>query len=354
MKIEKLRLAIDELDQKMLNLLANRTALAKEIGKIKHSSGQQIYAPQREKNIIANMIKKSRGKIAPAVVESVFREIIHACRAMEDKIKVAYFGPEATFTHQAAIKNFGVGAQYMPKKYINEVFMEVEKGLADYGVVPIENSTEGMVNHTLDMFLGSDLQICSEISLKIEECLLCKTGKKSDIKKIYSHPQPLGQCKNWLQSNMPNVQLIEMSSTAEAAKAALRDRSAGAIGSDAAAAIYGLKICQRGIEDGKENITRFLVIGKKSVGPSRYDKTSIMLSVKDRVGALYDILLPFKKYKINLTKIESRPTKKKAWEYIFFIDFIGHISEPNIAKALKEIEANCGFIKVLGSYPRAD
>jgi len=354
MKIEKLRSAIDVLDQKLLNLLADRTALAKEIGKIKHSSGHQIYAPQRERNIIINMINKSRGKLAPAVVESVFREIIHACRAMEDKIKVAYFGPEATFTHQAAIKNFGIGAQYMPKKYINEVFMEVEKGRADYGVVPIENSTEGMVSHTLDMFLESDARICAEISLQVEECLLCLTGKKSDIKKIYSHPQPLGQCKNWLQANMPNVGLIELSSTAEAAKAASLDKNAGAIASEAAALLYGLQLCQKGIEDGKENITRFLVIGKNSIDRSGYDKTSIMLSIKDRVGALYDILLSFKKYKINLTKIESRPTRKKAWEYIFFIDFIGHISDPNIAKALKEIEANCGFVKVLGSYPRAD
>ncbi len=292
--------------------------------------------------------------LAPEALEGIYREIVNACRALESRLHIVYFGPEATFTHQAALKNFGAGAAYAPAQTIRDVFTEVEKNRADYGVIPVENSTEGIVNHTLDMFIESDLSICTEISMAIELCLLARSGRSEDVKRVCSHPQPLGQSRNWLEKNLPGIPVLEMPSTAEAAKRAAREKGTAAVASSTAAQLYDLEVVARGIEDTRENYTRFFVIGKKSAGRSGHDKTSIMFSVKDRVGALHDMLMPFKKAKINLTKIESRPTKKKAWEYIFFIDFLGHVSETRIQNALRELGKNCAFLKVLGSYPKAE
>jgi len=354
MELDKIRKQIDELDKDILDLLNRRASLAKEIGKIKVSSGKEIYIPHREKRIILELLRRNKGPLSSSAVSSIYREIFNVSRSLESKIKVAYFGPEGTFTHQATLRNFGSASDYLPVKSIGDVFTEVEKDRANYGVVPIENSTEGVVNHTLDMFIESDLVICSEISMQIEECLLSVSGRKKDVKKIYSFPNPLAQCRNWLEANMPMVPLIEVSSTSEAARRAAKDKDAAAIASEAAAALYGLEIVEKGIEDAKENYTRFLVIGKNQAGASGKDKTSILFSVKDKVGVLHDMLVPFKKYKINLTKIESRPTKKRAWEYVFFIDFLGHVSEPRIKKALAELSNHCLFMKILGSYPRAE
>jgi chorismate mutase/prephenate dehydratase len=267
---------------------------------------------------------------------------------------VAYFGPEATFTHQAALKNFGPEAEYVPVKSIADVFTEVEKNRADYGVVPIENSTEGIVSHTLDMFIDSDTVICAEISMQIEQCLLSRTGNMKDVKLVVSHVQPIAQCRNWLEENLPGIPVKEMVSTSHAAKHALDNRSVAAIASYAAAKLYHLEVIARSIEDSRENYTRFLVIGRDQSKRSGHDKTSMMFSIKDRVGGLHDMLMAFKKNGINLTKIESRPTKKKAWQYIFFVDFIGHISEKKVQKALEELKDNCPFVKILGSYPRAE
>ena len=354
MKINEIRKKIDGVDRRILDGLNERAGLVKAIGALKTKSGAEIYVPHREKKIISRLIKKNMGPLEPPAVESIFREIVNACRSLEDKLTVAYFGPEATYTHQAAMKNFGAGAVFVPVRTIADVFTEVEKGRATYGVVPIENSTEGIINHTLDMFIDSELVICSEVSLPIEHCLLSVSGELSKIKKLYSHTQPLLQCRNWIERNLPDAAVVEASSTADAARCASKDVSSAAIASKAAAAAYGLEIISEGIEDSRENYTRFLVIGTTTARRSGHDKTSVMFSIRDKVGALHDMLMPFKKNGITLTKIESRPTRKKAWEYIFFIDFLGHVSEKRVQKALAELGTQCIFLKVLGSYPKAE
>ena len=354
MDINEIRKKIDLLDKDILDFLNKRAALAKDIGRLKDKSGSDFYVPNREKKIILELARKNKGPLPTSAVSSVYREIFNVCRSLESRLKIAYFGPEGTFTHQAALKNFGGTARYVSSKTITDVFTEVEKDRVNYGVVPIENSTEGIVNHTLDMFIESDLVISSEISMQIEECLLSISGRKKDVKKVYSFPTAIGQCRNWLEKNLPGVPVIEVSSTSEAARRAVKEKDVAAIASEAAAGLYGLEIIEKGIEDTKENYTRFLVIGKKEAGASGRDKTSILFSVKDKVGVLHDMLAPFKKYKISLTKIESRPTKKRAWQYIFFIDFLGHVSEPRIKKALHELSSHCLFMKMLGSYPRAE
>lgn len=354
MKIKKLRTEIDGVDQQLLALLNRRASLVKQVGVLKTRAGQDFYIPHREKKIIAGLTRGKTGPLSATAIEAIFREVLSACRALESRITITYFGPEATFTHQAAMKHFGAGAAYAPVRTIADVFTEVAKNRADYGVVPVENSTEGMVNHTLDMFIESDLSICAEISMPIEECLLSKDGARRSIRRVYSHPQPLAQCRDWLVTNLPGVEIVEVSSTAVAARRAAREKGAAAVASKAAAALYGLEVVARGIEDSRENYTRFLVIGKRPAERSGQDKTSVMFSIKDRIGALYDMLVAFKRHGINLTKIESRPTKRRAWEYIFFVDFLGHVSDRNVQRALAQLEKNCMFLKVLGSYPRAD
>src|SRR3989339_1571264 len=354
MGIEELRKKIDRCDDNILKLLNERASFAGRIGEIKRRSGSDFYVPHREKKILAAISRKNRGPLSGDAVKSVFVNILSACRSLESRIKVAYFGPEASFTHLAAKKNFGLGAEYIPAKSIGDVFSEVEKGRADYGVVPIENSTEGMVNHTLDMFIESDLLISSELSMPIEHCLLSVSGDIKKITKLYTFSQPLVQCRNWVEENLRDVRIIDAASTSDAARKAAKDPHGAAIASSAAAELYNLEIVQKGIEDSRENHTRFLIIGKKSSERSGQDKTSILFSIKDKVGALYEMLTAFKKHGINLTKIESRPTKKKAWEYIFFIDFMGHIEDARVRKALDELSGNCVFLKVLGSYPVAE
>jgi chorismate mutase/prephenate dehydratase len=274
-------------------------------------------------------------------------------RALQKRPKIAYLGPEATFTHIAAIKRFGSAVEYIKTDSITDVFTEVERRRADFGVVPIENSTEGAVNHTLDMFMESDLKICSEVVLEIEHNLLSK-GSLSSIKKVYSNPQVLGQCRLWLEANLAQVELIPVSSTTKAAQIAAKGKTSAAIASKVAAERYGLKILAESIEDSPHNITRFLVIGKADVEPTGNDKTSIMFSVKDRVGVLHDMLGPFKRNRINLTKIESRPSKKQPWKYYFFVDMQGHIKDKKVRQALGELEKYCAYLKQLGSYPAAE
>jgi len=354
MGMEALRKKIDSIDGKILSLINLRAKEALQIGALKKRTGAGVYVPHREKALILSLIKKHSGNISPTAVEAVFREIINACRSLEERLKIAFLGPEATFSHLAALKNFGLGADYLPVPSIKDVFVEVEKNRADYGVVPIENSTEGIINHTLDMFMESDLNICAELSVPIELFLLSKSGNIRNVKKVYSHLQPLAQCRNWLEANLPGVPVVAVSSTTEACKKAISEQSAAAVASKAAGTLYKLEVCAKGIEDSKENITRFLIVGRTPAQRSGADKTSVMVSLKDHVGALHDMLMPFKTHKINLTKIESRPTRKKAWEYIFFIDFLGHASEPRIQQVLKKLEDSCSIVKVLGSYPRAD
>jgi chorismate mutase/prephenate dehydratase len=348
-----LRHEIDALDDMIMELLNRRARFVIEVGKLKSAKKGDFHVPNREREIYDRLTAHNSGPFPNEALRSVFREIISASLALEAPMKVAFFGPKATFTHLAAMQQFGLSAELVPQKSIPAVFEDVGKGRAQYGVVPVENSTEGMVSHTLDMFMESDLKINAEVLLEIHHYLLSRTGRFEDIKKVYSHPQPIAQCRDWLAENLPNVPVVDVASTAVAAQIVSEDYTAAAIASELAATMYDLKVVRERIEDQVNNFTRFLVIGKKLADTSGDDKTSLMFSVKDEVGILYRMLEPFAKRGINLSKIESRPLKKKAWEYIFFLDLMGHIKDPVIEEAVQELKQCCQFVKVLGSYPRA-
>lgn len=353
MELNKLREKIDELDRKIVELLNKRAEITLAIAKIKEKVKEPPYVPGREKDVYRKITEGNKGPLKNEALLAIYREIMSSSLSLEKPLKIAYLGPPATFTHIAALHKFGSQVEYIDCRSIADVFNEVEKGNADYGVVPIENSIEGAVTHTLDMFVDSDVNICSEISLEIKHNLLAK-GKKDQIKKIYSNPQVFGQCRIWLETNLPQAELIEVSSTTKAAELASREKYSAAIASEMAAKYYGLKILASSIEDSPHNVTRFLVIGRRfAVRPTGKDKTSIMFSIKDRVGALHDMLFPFKKNNINLTKIESRPSKRKPWDYYFFVDLEGHIEEKKVKEALEELEKLCTYLKILGSYPSA-
>jgi chorismate mutase/prephenate dehydratase len=349
--LERFRSRIDALDDQLLKFLNERGQIAKEIGRIKAKQGETVLSASRESDILTRLASKNKGPLSPEAIGDIFQTIFATCRSLQRRLTIAYFGPEATFTHQVAIKHFGRDCEFSAVPSISDVFFEVERKRADYGVVPIENSTEGVVNHTLDMFMESDLKIVAEREEAISQNLLSISGRIKNIKSVYSHPQALAQCRKWLDSHLPGVAIHSAASTADAAVHATLDGSCAAIASLLAGQIYHLKPVALNIEDSTENATRFLVIGHKSPEATGKDKTSVLLSVKDRVGALYDILQPFRQADVNLTKIESRPTKKKAWEYIFFVDFIGHQSEKRVQNALKGLEPQCNHLKILGSYP---
>ena len=351
MNLKKLRHKIDTSDEKIVRLLNERAELTLAIGKIKHKKGLSIYAPNREKEIYQKLKKINKGPLNSKSIQAIYREIMSSSLNLEKPIKVAYLGPELTFTHLAAMEKFGSSVAYESCKNITDVFTEVEKSRCDYGVVPIENSTEGAVNHTLDMFINSDLKICAEAYLEISHNLLALTKDLKKIKSVYSKAEVFGQCRIWLETNMPNVSLHETASTAEAAMIVSKKKGAACIASPLAKDRYGLKLIAESVEDVSHNVTRFLVIATSYAQATERDKTSIMFSLKDRVGALHDILVPFKKNTINLTKIESRPSKLRAWKYYFFVDMEGHITNTTVQKTLKELEKGCTYFKVLGSYP---
>jgi chorismate mutase/prephenate dehydratase len=350
MKIKNLRKTIDGIDEKIVGLLNTRAKRILEIGALKNKLKKSIYVPAREQEILNRLNTVNNGPLSKEALAAIYREIMSASLALEKSLVIAFLGPQATFTHLAALKKFGTSVMYLSCKNISDCFAEVEKDNADYGVIPIENSIEGAVSHTLDMLVDSDLKICSQIMLDVAHNLLAKC-KKEDIKRIYSKDQVFGQCRIWLESNLPKVDLVEVASTAQAAQIAEKEKNAACIASLWASKEYHLNVIAREIEDSPHNITRFLVVGKFDTEPTGRDKTSIMFSIKDSVGALHDMLVPFKKYKINLTKIESRPCKKRAWDYYFFVDMLGHIKSKNIKKALEELDVKCKFLKVLGSYP---
>ena len=348
--LNSLRKKIDETDRKIVDLLNTRARIILEIGATKRKAGKGAYCPDRERDVLRKIAALNRGPLDKDALLSVYREIMSGSLALEKPLQIAYLGPEATFTHQAALKRFGTQVSFVPCNGISDVFLEVERGNCDYGVVPIENSIEGAVNHTLDMFMDSDLRICSQVMLPISHSLLSRCALK-DIRRVYSKFEVFGQCRKWLQENLPQTELIESSSTTKAAKIAAGEKGAGSIGSALAAKIYGLTIVAGSIEDSPHNITRFFVIGKAEVPPTGHDRTSLMFSIKDKVGALHEMLVPFKKYGVNLNKIESRPSKRKAWDYYFFVDLEGHVGTPKVKKAIGELENKCKFLKVLGSYP---
>ena len=347
-----LRVEIDAVDNDVIELLNRRAKLAREIGDIKIQRSQKMYVPERERALLARLLENNPGPLPPAGLKLIYKEIISACLALESPLKVAFLGPAGTFTHSATKRQFGLSAQLIPKQSIPDVFSDVERGRCAFGVVPIENSTEGVVNHTLDAFMGSDLMICAEVLLPVTHHILTVTGSSAGITKVYSHPQALAQCRGWLEHNLPGVPLIDVSSTARAAQLAAEDPSAGAVAGDFAASIHGLQIANERVEDLQGNMTRFLVIGKELPAPSEEDRTSIMFSLKDAPGVLFDALAPFADQGINLSRIESRPSRQRAWEYLFFIDLVGHQASAAVQRAIAELEKICVFMKVLGSYPR--
>ena len=283
---------------------------------------------------------------------NIFQEIISACRALELSLGIAFLGPEGTFTEAAAFKHFGHAIRPVPVGTIDGVFREVESGACDFGVVPVENSTEGVVSHTLDMFVTSTLSICGEVELRIHHCLMSTAAGLDEVRKVYSHQQSLAQCRRWLDSNLPNVEREAVSSNAEAARRAAGESAAAAIAGEVAAEIHGLALLARNVEDDPNNPTRFLVIGHQSVAATGADKTSVVFTAKNRPGALYDLLEAFKRRNISMTRIESRPSRSGLWQYVIFVDFEGHTADPNVAAALEDIEEHASFFKVLGSFPR--
>lgn len=352
-QIENSRKEIDRLDDEILRLLNERSHHVITIGKAKRQADPQalLHTPGREAAIVERLSSQNPGPFPNDAIRPVYREIMSASLSLEGMQTVAYLGPPATFTHLAALGKFGESAKYVPVSGIKEVFDEVERGRALYGVVPIENSTEGVVNYTLDMFIDSNLTIYGEVMQEISHHLMSKEKTIDTVKTIYSHPHALAQCRNWLESHVPNLDIRETPSTAGAAERCTSEPETAAIASELAAQMYGLNILKSKIEDNINNFTRFLVLCRHASDPTGKDKTSIMLSVKDKAGALYDLLRPFASNGINMTKIESRPSRRKAWEYIFFVDVEGNINEDRIRRTVDEIKPRCLFLKILGSYP---
>jgi chorismate mutase/prephenate dehydratase len=352
-KLDKLRGKIDAIDAKLVRLLNQRTQHVLKIGEIKRTGGQEIYAPDREEAVLSRIVAKNTGPITNESLRAIYREIMSGSLSLEKALVIAYLGPPATYSHVAAIRKFGSSLQYEPMPSISDVFVEVAKGRADYGVVPIENSTEGAVTHTYDMFVDSELKVCAQILLPIRHNLMAAIPRDR-IRKLYSISQVFAQCRQWLQINMPRVEQVEVSSSTRAAEIARTEPESGALASSLAAEMYGLNILESNVQDSSENVTRFLVISHSYPRPTGKDKSSIMFSVQDRVGALHDSIASFKKCNINMTKIESRPSKKKAWEYFFFVDFMGHCEDTKVKKALAELARHTMFIKILGSYPNVN
>lgn len=353
-KLNKLRVRIDRLDEEVQSLITQRAQLVLDVAKAKLSVGaNNFYRPEREAEVLSKVMARHQGPLSAEEMARLFREIMSACLALESKLRVAFLGPEGTFTQAAALKHFGHSIDTAPLGAIDEVFREVESGSAHFGVVPVENSTEGVINHTLDMFMSSPLRICGEVELRIHHHLLAKDEEWAVAEKIVSHQQSLAQCREWLDANYPSVEREAVASNAEAARIASQNPGVLAIASESAARIYGLKTVAANIEDKPDNTTRFLVIGKLDAGLSGSDKTTLLVSGKNRAGSLYRLLTPLARGKINMTRIESRPSRRTQWEYVFFIDVDGHIKDRRVARALKGLEAESAFYKWLGSYPKA-
>jgi len=352
-ELEALRQAIDSVDDAILALLNQRARLVLQVGQLKTAHQQELYVPSRERTIFERLKALNPGPFPNEAIRRVYREIISASLSLEHPLRVIFLGPKATFTHVAAMQQFGHSAQLMPARSISSVFEEVACGRAHFGVVPVENSNEGAVSHTLDMFLESRLTILHEIYLEISHDLLSKSGKIEEIRTVYSHPQALAQCRKWLDENLPDIPRVEMASTARAAQVVADEENGAAIASAAAANLYGLQVVAQRIEDNHHNTTRFLVIGQTRAKPSGHDRTSLLLTIRDEPGILARMLEPFRNHDINLMKIESRPVKNSAFSYVFFLDAEGHCDDPPLAAAIQALRPFCAQLKILGSYPRA-
>ncbi len=337
-----------------MRLLNERGRLAIEVGRVKNRKGREVYDPSQEAKVFAQLTGNNKGPLPAQAVRNIFREIVSSSRALQAPISVAYLGPEASFTHQAALAHFGQEASFFPKPAMADIFRDVERDLNPWGVVPIENSLEGSVRQTQSQLIATSAGIRAEIFLRITLCLLASHQRAEKIKRIYSHPHALGQCREWLRKNLPDCRQIETGSTAEAARRVLEDRGGAAVASRIAATTYGLFILHEGIEDYPENATRFLVIGKGASKLTGDDKTSILFATPHVPGALHQALTPFSKARVNLLRIESHPMRERIWEYLFFVDFEGHVEEKKTAKMLGEMKGRTTFLKHLGSYPRGE
>jgi chorismate mutase/prephenate dehydratase len=350
------RAKIDGIDRQIQALIAERAAFALQVGKAKGKLAAAVdyYRPEREAQVLRMVVDRNEGPLSDEVLVHVFREIMSACLAQQEPLKVGYLGPEGTFSQQAVLKHFGRSAHGLPLASIEEVFQEVESGNADFGVVPVENSGQGTIQVTLDMFLTSNLKICGEVELRVHQYLLSRTGHIEDIERIYAHPQSFAQTSSWLRANLPKAEKIPVSSNAEGARRARNADDAAAIAGESAGHVYGLKkVVMSSIEDDKDNTTRFLVVGRSIFPPSGHDRTSILVSIHDKPGALFDVLSPFARHGISMNRIESRPSHHAKWEYAFFIDLSGHVDDPAMKQAMAELEDHAAQVKVLGSYPVA-
>jgi chorismate mutase / prephenate dehydratase len=352
-----IRESIDAIDARIHALLNERARFAQLVGISKSSSGKAVdyYRPEREAEVLRLALRRNKGPLRDEEIARLFREIMSACLAQQEPLKVAFLGPEGTFTQAAVLKHFGSSVRALPLAAIDEIFLEVEGGVADFGVVPIENSSEGTVNHTLDMFLTSGLKICGEVELRISHYLMGKMRGLEGILRVCAHPQALAQCRGWLDDQLPEVERIGVSSNAEGARRARDERGTAAIAGHAAAEIYSLNLLANEIEDRPDNTTRFLVIGRKLFSASGADRTTLLISTSDTdgSGALFQLLEPLARHRVNMTRIESRPSRRRKWDYVFFIDIEGHVSDPAVAKALAALEARASLFKILGSYPKA-
>lgn len=350
----QVRNGIDTIDNTILDLLKERLTLAKSIGQLKDESKRAKWDPLRERQIYERLNKQNQGTFPDKALHSIFHEIITTCRLSQQKIAVSYLGPEATFTHLAGVKYFGHSATYSPCESIADVFSEVEKGRTEYGIVPVENSIEGAVFSTLDSFMKYRTKICGEVRMEITHNLVCRSGDIADIQTVASHAQPLAQCREWLRKHLPSCPTLPVFSTGAAAQMAANNPNIGAIASSLAIKTYDLQVVVKGIEDYRGNTTRFLVIGQESPSPSGADRTSLLLGIKERPGALNEILSVIARAGINLAKIESRPIKGKQWKYLFFLDLMGHMKDENIKDCCKTLSALCSYFEWLGSYPSSD
>jgi chorismate mutase/prephenate dehydratase len=351
-----LRQAIDALDDQLLALLNRRAALAAEVGRLKAETAPEapFHAPKREREVLARLEAANPGPFPGPAVRTVFQEIMSACLSLEKPLRVAFLGPEGTFTHLAARHQFGGSGQALPQGTIQAVFQAVDRGRADYGVVPVENATEGAVESTLDAFLDSPSRICAEILLPVDQALLLRPDLDlGGVRRVYSHPQALGQCRGWLESHLPQADRIEAPSTSEAARLAREDAEGAAVASELAADLFGLKVAEAKIQDLAANATRFLVLGPRAAEPTGRDRTTLLAMAQDGPGALLRLLEPLARRGLNLSRIQSRPTRRNLWEYAFFLDVEGHAEDPALAAALADLRDACASLKVLGSYPRA-
>lgn len=351
-RLKDLRDLVDAVDDKIVELLNERAKLVIEIAGVKNEHNVQVYSPDREKQVYDRVTAKNNGPLPDRCLKAVYRELMSAALSLEKPVKVCYLGPPGTFTHLAAEEKFGSSVEYLSVKDIPSVFAEVQREGADYGVVPVENSTEGGVARTLDMFMEYDLKICAELILDIHHNLMSNSDPEK-IRIIYSLPQVFAQCRKWIANHYPQADLVDESSTSAAARRCASETDAAAIASEEAARLWGLKILNASVEDRPQNATRFLMISKEYARPTGNDKTSVMFLIKDEVGALYNMLLPFKENGINLTRIESRPSPHGAWDYYFFVDFQGHCEDDRVKKTLEDLSQKCRHLQVLGSYPPA-